>query len=223
MWYKLKRILIYPDGVTEKQVYPNVINKSIDLRWKTLAQIQAEWFDIMSWNGSYVLNSNWLCTDGTINNGISLYYNLWTTLKSTNIIKVKATWYIWGGSNLKWYVFIGTAYEARAWWTKNWTWLQYTSWTSSSGWQTRPYTNTTALGTAWGNWTTGNVNMEFTLDLNTWNYTGKITSPVTYNTSGTLTASQITNILTYQYISFVIVSYEVNLTNMLYTVEFTVE
>ena len=22
MWYKLKRILIYPDGVTEKQVYP---------------------------------------------------------------------------------------------------------------------------------------------------------------------------------------------------------
>lgn len=33
MWYKLKRILIYPDGVTEKQVYPWTITETYTLTW----------------------------------------------------------------------------------------------------------------------------------------------------------------------------------------------
>lgn len=54
MWYKLKRILIYPDGVTEKQVYP--------AWWKpnanTLAYYKFDWnLNDSSGNGRNLTNS----------------------------------------------------------------------------------------------------------------------------------------------------------------------
>ena len=65
MWYKLKRILIYPDGVTEKQVYP--------AWWKPNANTLAYYplsIDTKdySWNGRDGTNSN-----VTFSNGIATF------------------------------------------------------------------------------------------------------------------------------------------------------
>ena len=58
MWYKLKRILIYPDGVTEKQVYPAVLE-----------------YDFTTWThwwtpdtSAWLQNSNWIYTNWLVTN-----------------------------------------------------------------------------------------------------------------------------------------------------------
>ena len=61
MWYKLKRILIYPDGVTEKQVYPKGF--SYDFRNKTQAQTEAAWWVVTT---PYYTDANgWYATSGS--------------------------------------------------------------------------------------------------------------------------------------------------------------
>lgn len=67
MWYKLKRILIYPDGVTEKQVYPST-------KWKpwvnTLAYYPLE-TDTNDYSGN---NRNWTNSNVTFSNWVA-YFN----------------------------------------------------------------------------------------------------------------------------------------------------
>jgi len=55
MWYKLKRILIYPDGVTEKQVYP---------AYKTFTISWAEKYYMSSW-WTYSDDAAWLTAGDT--------------------------------------------------------------------------------------------------------------------------------------------------------------
>lgn len=73
MWYKLKRILIYPDGVTEKQVYP--------AWWKP-------WANTIVY---YPLNS-----DKTV-------YNLWTLWSNydltNNWVTFSSEWWYFNGSS----------------------------------------------------------------------------------------------------------------------------
>lgn len=66
MWYKLKRILIYPDGVTEKQVYP--------AWWKPWANTLAYYplaTDTNDYSGN---NRNWTNSNVTFSNWIA-YFN----------------------------------------------------------------------------------------------------------------------------------------------------
>lgn len=58
MWYKLKRILIYPDGVTEKQVYPKKLYEySYNFVWKTISQIVSDWWATAQWTPT--ITSSW--------------------------------------------------------------------------------------------------------------------------------------------------------------------
>ena len=61
MWYKLKRILIYPDGVTEKQVRPKKLYEySYDFRGKTKSQVTADWWQAWSWDAWTWCWADWL-------------------------------------------------------------------------------------------------------------------------------------------------------------------
>ena len=73
MWYKLKRILIYPDGVTEKQVYPALpYQYSYDFRNKTTAQFTADGWTAYEWTPSF--------------NADGIYGSSWTLRNKRNLI-----------------------------------------------------------------------------------------------------------------------------------------
>lgn len=70
MWYKLKRILIYPDGVTEKQVYPawwkpNVNTVAYYPLKENVNDYSGNWYN-WSWNPNsfawWVANYSWAST-----------------------------------------------------------------------------------------------------------------------------------------------------------------
>ena len=95
MWYKLKRILIYPDGVTEKQVYP--------AWWKPWANTIAYYpletdTNDYSWNGRNLTNS-WIT------------FSWWFWNFNWN-----SYWYINNGSLLQW------TYTVNFWYRKNISW-----------------------------------------------------------------------------------------------------
>lgn len=82
MWYKLKRILIYPDGVTEKQVYPAYKREPnanttlyLPLNWNLIDSynnITYSW----NWTGSY---ATWDWSVQAANFGWSNSITLWTS------------------------------------------------------------------------------------------------------------------------------------------------
>lgn len=208
--------------------YPST--KSIDLRWKTLAQIQAEWFDVTSRNWSYILDSNGLrTTQKDANNWVQLYYKLPKLLTASNKIYLKQTWYgncsgefwginviwvhIWPWDSSSWHEF----YRCIKW--QYWTGNYYTSSPSVvKSWVLYDE----SLINSWNGWTRWNVTIEMNIDLSTGGYSFKCSSPLSYTLTWTLTSSQISTILTYQYVIFSLVSYT-SWDCRIYTAEFTVE
>ena len=222
MWYKLKRILIYPDGVTEKQVYPAPIRKSIDVRWKTLAQIQAEWWGLNYWK-SYTLDSNWISVSAN-NAWVAFYYPL--SLSNAHNITLKYTWYTnWWGSWYWWGAALWISNNVDFSTTMEWYLLgMYQSWNNAwwKGTNIRLWFNN-VLSTSWGNNTSWDINQTFVINLDTWVCTYTITSPVTFNTSVTLTSAQLAQVKQYWYICFTPQEWTANYIMRLYTAEFTIK
>lgn len=107
MWYKLKRILIYPDGVTEKQVYPST-------KWKPWANtILYLPLDIKNWTTD--LSWNYIMTSWTISTvwGVECFHwwkNLAQIETTTNFdMDTSKTYTInfrWKSENSNWVDFL---------------------------------------------------------------------------------------------------------------------
>lgn len=177
MWYKLKRILIYPDGVTEKQVYPTW--------WKPDASRTICYFEFEN----NLNDSSWNNNNATASNNI-WYDTVWwqTVAKITGTqwyIKLPNLWnWIWTGdftisfwiypvsswrdvwmflinnSNLSPNMFMlsNSNFYIRppVWWQQPWaltvnTW-QYVTFTRIS-WVCKFYKNATQLGSSWNDTT----------------------------------------------------------------------
>ena len=78
MWYKLKRILIYPDGVTEKQVYPWEITETYTYSWwswitqQKFYSIAKSWFKVTSIN---ITGSWWPISSSVYNTLVDVSIN----------------------------------------------------------------------------------------------------------------------------------------------------
>lgn len=93
MWYKLKRILIYPDGVTEKQVYPAPYQYSYDFRDKSTTILTNDGWTISSTSGMS-FNSDWIYLNGAYTPNI--HRDLWVSLNDAKYIKYIMNWkFIW--------------------------------------------------------------------------------------------------------------------------------
>lgn len=220
MWYKLKRILIYPDGVTEKQVYPAYkVHITSDLRWATLAGLQAQWWDgILYRNASYVLNANGLTSSSTDNDSAFLYKNI-PDLNSNNIITIKLTgnmptWcFIWSDmSNQNVFPAIYSN-SLRMWYKTGTQTTPYViSYNDSTALWTQPYWDT--------NW---NITLTTKVNLSTGVIEYNLTSPKTFTSTATLTSTQLTNVLTYKNIWVRTQKFTGGSNWYIYTVELTVE
>ena len=109
MWYKLKRILIYPDGVTEKQVYPKTIPQDWLLWYRPL---QSDLKDA-SWNQKdwswYSWTWNFSTTWGYIWARVTKDSNPWdttqhiiTTLNYTGYEKSMFWWICFNSKGSTW-------------------------------------------------------------------------------------------------------------------------
>ena len=213
MWYKVNKRLI-----GTKQVRPSGISKSIDLRWKTLAQIQAEWWDITSRNWWYNLNSNWLTTTSSTNNWIELYTPIALTAWNKVTVNLTGSWtrtdanysstlfgWVWTtyGNNTP--VFVWAINTWSQWGT---TWFEY---------------NGSLIWTSWPHSSWGDFEMTLTFDLRTWAATYTLVWAMNHTTSMTLTSAQISWILNSTYFRFRIGIYKSDNTAILKTVSFKVE
>ena len=212
-------VYIWTSGVLKNAYIGEVIHKYIDVRWKTLAQIQAEWWDL-TYSKSYTLDSNWISVSAN-NSWFNLYYPI--SLTNAHTITLKCTWYTnWWGSWYWWWAFvwINNATSEFGWYL---AWV-YQSW-NNAGWKG---TNIrlwfdNILSTSWGNNTSWDINQTFIINLDTWVCTYNITSPVTFNTSATLTSAQLSQVKQYWYIWFHSEEWTTNYIMRLYTANITVE
>jgi len=213
MWYKIKKIYQWT-----QQVRPSWISKSIDLRWKTLAQIQAEWFDITSRNWWYNLNSNWLTTTSSSNNWIELYTPITLTTWNKVTVNLTGSWtrtdanyssilfgWVWTtyGNNTP--VFV---WDINTWSQWGTTWFEY---------------NGSSIGTSWPHSSWGDFEMTLTFDLRTWAATYTLVWAMNHTASITLTSAQISWILNSTYFRFRIGIYKSDNTAILKTASFKVE
>lgn len=227
MWYKLKRILIYPDGVTEKQVRPYKYEYSYDFRNKTAAQVTSAGWTIGSKNSQgYNLNANWLW------NLASWDTDAWATypmpINITEANKITFTLGSYGGSTAS------NAWIIRCW-LSNWTII---SWTWSA-WQTR-ILNSAGSGSnsdvqvynssCWNiiSWTTSYWSwigfLTCVIDFPNNTITYNKTSPVSYSTTHTMTATEKNAILSYKtYFYVCATTYSSTTTNYIQTMSITIE
>ena len=200
-----------------------VKEKSIDLRGKTLAEVQAEWWDVVSWNWSYNLNSNWLTTVTSANNWVELYTPITLTAWNKVTINLTGSWtrlssqYNYGyNSILKWGV--GTVLWNEwtplfCWALNTWsiwgaTWFEYNDGLVWTDW---PHT-------AW--W---DFEMTLTFDLSTWEATYTLTWAMSHTATMTLTSAQISGILSINYFRYRIGIYNNSNTAILKTASFRIE
>lgn len=203
MWYKLNWIYVWNQKVRPAPQ----LQKSIDLRGKTLAQVQAEWWDINYWgDGSYVIDENGLWNTGGNNNAVQLYYYFSSGFTSSNKVTLRLTWNTPRNSelatvnNLWLQPVINTAWN-------NGIAFNYHSWSNTAWGITSVYYDGSPIWSSGSQDVGGDTNMEFSLDFSTWVYSATITTPVSFTWSWTLTSSQISNILTQKYIVFTLCSF----------------
>lgn len=215
---KVKRILIWKNGV-EKQVYPAWIHISSDLRWATLAGLQAQWWDNILYRfASYVLDANGLTNSSTENDSAFLYKNI-PDLNSNNIITIKLTgnmptWcYIWSDmSNQNTFPAIYSN-SLRMWYKTDTKTTPYViSYNDSTALWTQPYWDT--------NW---NITLTTKVNLSTGVIEYNLTSPKTFTSTATLTSTQLTNILTYKNIWVRTQKFGGGYNWYIHTVELTIE
>lgn len=96
MWYKLKKIYIWVNN-QEKQVWPHVPTPtayeiSYDLRWGTLAGLQAAWFDEIRTSGQYTFTSDWLQQTWTQNDRVVYVVKRWLDLTNAKKFIASSVW-----------------------------------------------------------------------------------------------------------------------------------
>ena len=89
MWYKLKRILIYPDGVTEKQVRPKVYEYSYDFRNKSSTILTNDWWTV---GANTTIDSNGI----TSSSYSSTTHEIWHSI--TNAKKLTLTCWLYNAN-----------------------------------------------------------------------------------------------------------------------------
>ena len=200
-------------------VWTDTLSKSIDLRGKTLAQVQAEWFDITSWNGSYTLDSNWLHTVSSSNDTAQLYYHLPSTLTSSNKLQLKQTWYTTrvettyaGEWRMSFYNTYGDYISQWiSWWYDTWsawfwTWIMVAS----------------SLKEAWPKTTWWDFSMTLDIDFSTWKIDFVLTWAMSFTSTYTMNSTELNNALTYDYIQYNAMVYNSSWVSRIYTAEFTI-
>lgn len=185
-----------------------VIEKSVDLRGKTLAEVQAEWWDIAAFSWSYILGSDWLKNGTTSNNVVFLSYYLPEALTSSNKIKIHITWHrtrnaISWNYNYIWWQDIGLINTIANSWINFISW-NYRAWNNGDNtWINYYYNNVlTTLSSVWPNNVWGDTDLTFELDLSDGSMTFNITSPTTWTWTWTLSASQLSYVLWLRYVYF---------------------
>lgn len=154
MWYKLKRIMMRPNGV-EKQVRPSVVTEtytmaaktqsswtatdytSIYKSWKTIKQVVIETTFNKVW--SWANNNFWIATDSTSSNSFYLNSNgIW----NNNYCKIEYSVNWWGWQSYRsWLSWLDRSWNNTAKFTigrdsaileLNWTTNSYTYWSSEA-------------------------------------------------------------------------------------------
>ena len=116
MWYKLKRIMMRPNGV-EKQVRPSRFEYSYDFRNKTVAQAEADWWVM---NGNNYFDSNgYYCANQNYSMSKSFDFS------KASKITITSNMYIYGWSWTNWcYISLSSwdkyAEGAARWENNNW-------------------------------------------------------------------------------------------------------
>ena len=160
MWYKLKRILIYPDGVTEKQVYPawwkpwaNTIAyyplnwDANDYSWnsRNLTATDITYNTLSSW--LKVAYLNWSSSYAIINNqSISMSectLNIW--IKRWQISNSETWWSIWYWGDAAYRISPNSSTEWNLWHLlyANWWVFQWTNNTWIRNWEWANYVSVT--------------------------------------------------------------------------------
>ena len=130
MWYKLKRILIYPDGVTEKQVYPWLKTLTFDFANDWQLNFTKYTWSLTMWytSGSWI---SWYKTDytsGQLNISPNSDFFSLTTLKRMVIDLYLPSTSQWSA----WWIFLVTENQ-RFWYALNpneTTKIWFSSWSS---------------------------------------------------------------------------------------------
>lgn len=175
---------------------------TLDLRGKTLTDIQNAGFDGVSWTW-YALDSYWLHLWWTSNTRFSLYKYV-PDLSSDNVVEINMK-----GSatrNYSWHNYQYNCYfccwlfldNVSTWSTSLRCW--YNTGTNDHWYIWIEY-NESLISTTSSTFVWWNYDLTARIDLSTWvvNYT--LTSPTIFTTTATLTSSQLQNLLTYKYIT----------------------
>ncbi len=207
------------------------IGKSANLKWSSLAQLQADWWTWVYFGGTYTWDSNGLTlpslSDSSQSNKRIIVYYYTEAITPNSKVTLHATGYcartyssssyaynsamfIWlynAYENADWSTWFGAGYNASSWtWLKSWIGLNGTIlWTQMSG----------NVG--------GDVDMTIEMDLGAKTATYTTTSPINQSTTTSLTDTQITTILNYKYVAFDIFRADKSVTTSLYTVSFRIE
>ena len=148
MWYKLKRILIYPDGVTEKQVYP-----AFEMEYQKVEYIQSsgtQYINTLVNPTSSTKVQTKIMVTGTSENWWPIYWVFYNFASNTRFCWWYENWWVWfwyGGNN-------GANNIVQVWMNTDITIEQYTSW-----WVSHNIANWTDNSYSWASFTAQNYPM----------------------------------------------------------------
>lgn len=219
MWNKIQRIYIW-----DTQVRPSWIHISSDLRWATLAWLQAQWWTGIIYRfNSYILDSNWLSPSWK-NNDVAFIYKNIPQLDSNNKIEINLTGYSTGNStnNAVTGWAIASSVTAAPWIFQTGLRWSYTTWASPALPQWIIY-NGSWMATWPSTHSAWNLSIKMKINLSTGLVEYNLNSPTVFSTSYTLSSSQLQAMLTYKNIGAFIQTHGTGNTARIYTVSLTVE
>lgn len=212
-----------------------VIEISSDLRWATLAWLQAQWWtDIwyVSWR-PYVLDSSWLYPQNNIANSRDMLYRHIPELTSTSKIKIHCTGYTtrnYSSGSYQYCSYISlwvadiTSSFVPSVWEANWLLFVYNASNPiNDKYKCWIYCDQVMVWSAVSWATAGNVDLTAEIDLSTKKMKYTITSPVSATTTWTLTDAQLSSILWYKNVWAIVWCFDWSERPKLYTVDITVE
>ena len=213
-----------------------VLEISSDLRWATLAWLQAQgWTNIAAANSGYTLNSSWLTPWTTNSNNNVFLYKYLPELSENSIITLHMTGYATRNSSTNSYQYntvavmwlFNSSNATDSWLYSNALQCNYSACGNTQGTKTwidyRSGGALTVLWTAWPSNVAWTVNMTAKINLGTGLVEYKLTSPQTHSTSATLNSTQLALVRGLKYIWFAMSPKDKSNTPTLYTVDLTVE
>ena len=228
-------VYLYPSGTeTElKNAYiGKVIEKSVDLRGKTLADLQALWWTWVYSNWTYTWDSNWLTLPSSSSSSagdkhIIVYYYA-DGITSNSKIKLHATGYCARTYsnhsymyNSAMFIWLYNSYDGDR---GTWFWGGYNASSASATWLIPWISLNASIIWTQMSWNVGG-DVDMTVEIDFPNKTAKYTttSPISQTTTSTLTDSQIETILAYKYVVFNVYKSDKSVVTSLYTTSFSIE